>query len=307
MGNMTILLIALLLDALVGEPEQIWSRIPHPAVAMGRLISWTDDRFNRGERRKELGLASLAAGCVLMAAIGSVVAAVPDFGLLELLVTAALLSHRSLVDHVQSVAKGLQNGVPEGRSAVANIVGRDTSELNESGVARAAIESAAENFSDGVVAPAFWFVLLGLPGLLVYKFVNTADSMIGYRNEKYRDFGWATARFDDLLNAIPARISGLLIAASQFSVDAVKVMWRDARKHRSPNAGWPEAAMAAVLGVTLSGPRSYHGTSQDFPFIHPEGRIHLSHLDVEFSVAVLWHSWVAGFVIVFVCAALGMF
>ena len=303
----TILLIALVLDAFVGEPDQVWSRIPHPTVAMGRLISWADERFNRGERRKERGLALLAFGCALVAVTSWLVAAVPDFGLLEILATTAMLSHRSLVDHVQSVSEGLQNDLSEGRSAVARIVGRDTSELDESGVARAAIESAAENFSDGVLAPAFWFLLLGLPGLLVYKFVNTADSMIGYRNATYRDFGWATARFDDLLNAIPARLSGLLIAASHLSSNAVKVMWRDAKLHRSPNAGWPEAATAAVLGVALAGPRSYDGTRRDFPFVYAEGRKFLSHLDIELAVSVLWHAWAAGCFVVFLCAVLGWF
>jgi len=171
------------------------------------------------------------------------------------------------------------------------IVGRDTATLDQSGVARSAIESAAENFSDGVLAPAFWFLLLGLPGIMVYKIVNTADSMIGYRNDRYREFGWAAARFDDLLNWIPARLSGLLICAVSRTPRAFAIMRRDAPLHRSPNAGWPEAATAAAIGVAISGPRVYDGAMTDDPFVNPDGRRYLNARDIDAATALLWRVW----------------
>jgi adenosylcobinamide-phosphate synthase len=182
----------------------------------------------------------------------------------EALVIGILLAQRGLYEHVTAVAVALERGgLPAGREAVRHIVGRDPMRLDAPGVARAAIESLAENFSDGVVAPIFWYLLLGLPGLFAYKMTNTLDSMIGHRTARYRSFGWAAARFDDGLNLVPARLSGLLlVAAATFAGEAntgraFATMRRDARKHHSPNAGWPEAAMAGALGVALAGPRDY--------------------------------------------------
>jgi adenosylcobinamide-phosphate synthase len=171
------------------------------------------------------------------------------------------------------------------------IVGRDVAALDESAVSRAAIESAAENFSDGVVAPVFWFLLAGLPGIVAYKLVNTADSMIGYRNEKYLEFGWAAARLDDVMNYFPARISAGLIAFATGSAEAIKVVRADARQHRSPNAGWPEAAMAGALGVALSGPRVYAGQLTDDSFVNKAGRTDLGAADIARAVRVLWQAW----------------
>ena len=176
-----------------------------------------------------------------------------------------LLANRDLFDHARRVASGLDKSLSEGRHAVAHIVGRDPETLNEAGVARAAIESVAENFSDGVVAPMFYYVLFGLPGILAYKAVNTLDSMVGYRNERFGSFGWAAARLDDIVNLPASRLSGGLIVLAAYLLpgmsgrDALAAMRRDAYKHRSPNAGWPEAGMAGALGVALAGPRVYGG------------------------------------------------
>jgi adenosylcobinamide-phosphate synthase len=281
------LVLALLLDAAFGEPRALWDRLPHPAVLMGRAVDWTDRRLNdRTRGRGVLALLLLAGGAgvlglLLHAALGA---------LAEVVLGAILLAQRSLVEHVRDVARALRLSPGEGRRMVARIVGRDTGGMDEAAVARAAIESAAENFSDGVVAPAFWFAVAGLPGLLIYKVVNTADSMIGHRTPRHEAFGWAAARADDALNWIPARLSALLIrlAGGRGAWSAIAA---DARLHRSPNAGWPEAAMARALGVALAGPRSYHGRMQAFPFVHPEGRHAIGAPEIEAATAVLWRAW----------------
>ena len=277
----------MLLDAWMGEPDWIWRRVPHPAVLMGRVIGWVDKRFNRG---------SLVVGGVAFAAL--VVAAgllglgLSLFGpLAEILIGAVLIAQKSLVQHVRAVASGLRFSLAEGRRNVAMIVGRDTGGLDRSAVARGAIESAAENLSDGVIAPVFWLLIGGLPGLLIYKITNTADSMIGYRTPQYERFGKAAARFDDLLNWIPARLTALLILAAHFRPDAWAAVKADAPKHRSPNAGWPEAAMAQVLGVALSGPRAYEGQMRDYPWVNLGGRRALVADDIDRAAKVLWRAW----------------
>ena len=223
---------------------------------------------------------------------GWLVHILPDLGLVEIAVLAILLAQKSLVEHVRAVATALRRSLPEGRAAVAMIVGRDTAAMTEADVARAAIESAAENLSDGVVAPVFWYLLLGLPGIVAYKLVNTADSMIGHMTPRYREFGWASARLDDVLNLIPARLTALLIALTHGWIDPKPIL-RDAPKHRSPNAGWPEAAMAPVLNVALSGPRSYHGVAKDFPWVWPEGRRDPGPDDIDAAADALWRVWAA--------------
>ena len=282
---------ALLLDAAMGEPKFLWSRLPHPAVLMGRAVALADLRLNMGHHRKAKGIAAMAGLAAVAVVLGWAIHLVPDFGVLEVGVAAILLAQKSLVQHVQAVADALRLSLGDGRRAVAMIVGRDTGAMDEAAIARAAIESAAENFSDGVVAPAFWFLIGGLPGLMLYKITNTADSMIGHRTERYEAFGWAAARFDDLLNLVPARLTALLIAAVYGRWAAGAVIVRDAALHRSPNAGWPEAAMAVVLNLSLSGPRSYGGVMTDFPFVYPEGRRDAGPADIDASVAVLWRSW----------------
>ena len=286
-----VLCVAMVLDAALGEPKWLWSRVPHPAVLMGRLVSQLDSRLNTGPERKRSGVVALialvGAGLVLgwfLSLFGPVV---------EILIVAILLAQRSLVDHVRAVADALRLSVADGRMMVARIVGRDTSDMAQDDVARAAIESAAENLSDGVIAPAFWFLIGGLPGILVYKLVNTADSMIGYRTEEYEDFGWAAARFDDLLNLIPARLTALLISASSGLYSGWRGIRDDAHLHRSPNAGWPEAAMARVLDIALSGPRSYDGERRELPFVHEDGAHDIGPDHIDRSVQVLWRSWIA--------------
>lgn len=285
-----LLLGAMALDAVMGEPRWLWSRVPHPAVLMGRLIGWADIRFNTGPRWHNgvLVVMGLVAGAALL---GVVIEALPLGWLWSLIGGAILLAQKSLVQHVQAVADGLRYGVGEGRRAVAMIVGRDTRAMDEPAVARAAIESAAENFSDGVIAPAFWFLVGGLPGILVYKIVNTADSMIGYRTPRHEEFGWAAARLDDVLNWVPARITACLIALAFWSGRAVDVVRQDAGLHRSPNAGWPEAAMAGVLDVALAGPRSYHGQSRDFPWVNGSGERQIGVAEIERAISVLWRVW----------------
>ncbi len=298
---LAILALALAIDAVVGDPDAIWRRWPHPVVWFGWLIARLDQRLNREHdgfaRRRILGIVALILAVAPFAAgafaIAAMLSAWPLGWLVEALLASVLVAQRSLHDHVARVAAGLEReGLAGGRAAVAMIVGRDPQSLDESGVARAAIESTAENFSDGVVAPAFWFALLGLPGLVAYKVINTADSMIGHMSERHRAFGWAAARLDDGVNLPASRLSGLLIALSAplagGSVgQALRTMARDAGLHRSPNAGWPEAAMAGALGLALAGPRRYGERVVDDPFLNAEGRRDASARDIRRALRVL--------------------
>ena len=287
-----VLIAALFLDAAFGEPRWLWDRMAHPAVLMGRLVGWCDARFNRNGDLKLKG-ALVAAGLLLAGLVlGWAIHILPDFGILEALTVAILIAQKSLVEHVRAVATALRLSIPEGRRAVAMIVGRDTADMTGPDIARAAIESAAENLSDGVVAPVFWYLVAGLPGILAYKLVNTADSMIGHLTPRYRDFGWASARLDDLLNLIPARLTALLIALTHGWVDPKPIL-RDAPKHRSPNAGWPESALAPVLNVALCGPRSYNGIRKDYPWVWPEGRRDAGADDIDAAADALWRVWAA--------------
>lgn len=288
------LALGMLLDAIFGEPKWLWSRLPHPAILMGRAIGWSDRHFNHGRYRKLRGLLVIAGLTLLMIGIGLLLEAIP-FAIVDIIVLAVLLAQKSLVEHVNAVATALRLSLQDSRTSVAMIVGRDTSDLDEAGVARASIESAAENLSDGVIAPIFWFAVAGLPGLLVYKVTNTADSMIGYLTPKYRAFGWAAARFDDLLNFVPARLTAALIWLGDPDPMTVGQIRADAPKHRSPNAGWPEAAMAQVLNVALSGPRSYNGQLTADPFVNPDGAKKLSAGDIDRAVSVLWKAWAIAF------------
>jgi adenosylcobinamide-phosphate synthase len=269
---------------------------------MGNLIKWCDTHYNHGPNAKRYGLVTLIALVVVAAIFGFVISL---FGnIITTIVAAILLAQNSLVFHVKQVADGLRTSLAEGRTQVAMIVSRDTAQMDESAVARGAIESGAENLSDGVIAPAFWFLIAGLPGLLVYKIVNTADSMLGYQTERHQDFGWASARFDDLLNLIPARITAVLIALAA----GVQSQWRDivadAQLHRSPNAGWPEAAMARAIDVALSGPRAYEGKMQDFPFVHRDGAHKVGPNDIDAACTLLWKAWGCALVITLITAIL---
>jgi len=296
-----LLLVALFADALIGDPPWLWRRIPHPVVVMGRLIGFLDNNLNRKTwpfaTRRVAGIIALLVVVSAGAGLGVVLQLLLSDSIpgkfAELLIVTVLLAQRSLYEHVAGVKQAFDHGgLPAARMAVSRIVGRDPEALDEAGVCRAAIESTAENFSDGIVAPAFWYLFAGLPGILAYKAVNTADSMIGHRSERYRAFGWAAARFDDLLNYIPARISGVLLTAAAPAVGGnakgtLRAMLCDARKHRSVNAGWPEAAMAGALGLALAGPRVYAGGRVEDAWMNASGRPNAKPSDIASALRLL--------------------
>lgn len=277
-----VVLTALAAEAALGYPGRLLSRMGHPVTWLGALIGWLELRLNRREssdlRRRVSGVLTIiivGAAASAPAALLSVSVDAALDGLAQLIVLALLaapgLAQRSLYEHVSPVQAALAEGdLAKARSLVARIVGRDTGSLDETGVARAAVESLAESFNDAVVAPAFWLLVGGLPGLYLYKAVNTADSMIGHRDDRFEAFGWAAARADDLLNLLPARLAGLLICVS--AGRGLSTMFRDAPKHASPNAGWPEAAMAGALGVRLGGPTSYDGVAEARPWFGADER-----------------------------------
>jgi len=291
------LVLAMLIDALFGEPDWVWKKLPHPTVLMGRMIGWAETKFNKDEQRIPKGAAVILVLSAMVWWLGTLVPHLPFGGLFEVLLAAILIAQKSLTQHVQAVSDGLRKSLSHGRQAVSMIVGRDTSEMDDAAIARGAIESAAENFSDGVVAPIFWFLIAGLPGLMVYKLVNTADSMIGYRTEKYEEFGKFAARLDDALNWVPARLSAIAFMIAQRRWDIWGLIRRDAPLHRSPNAGWPEAAMAAGLDVALSGPRSYEGEMRDFPWVNEDGARDIGAKEVDQAVDMLWTAWLVIFTI----------
>ncbi len=275
-----------MIELALGYPDRLFRAVGHPVAWMGRLIGFLDRTLNRQDwtlRSRRAG--GVVALCVLVAVAGGVGWALQSLlgagaGLLvTALFASSLIAQRSLASHVEAVASALETeGLEAGRRAVSMIVGRDTAVLDEAGVSRAAIESLSENFSDGVVAPAFWLAVFGLPGALAYKAVNTADSMIGHRTPRHAAFGWAAARFDDLVNLPASRLTALLIVAAAWvtgagsAAKAWSAVQRDAGRHRSPNAGWPEAAMAGALGLALAGPRNYGGVLVDDALMGEGGR-----------------------------------
>jgi adenosylcobinamide-phosphate synthase len=289
-------LLALLIEVMFGYPSSVSRAVGHPAAWMGRLIGMLDRDWNRESlsptQRRLTGVAAL----VMLILIVGIASYVIERSLLLLplgmvavaLAASTLIAQRSLYEHVARVASALESGDLEtAREAVSHIVGRDTADLDEAGVARAAIESLAENFSDGVVAPVFWMLLGGLPGAAIYKAINTADSMIGHRTARHQDFGWSSARLDDLVNLPASRLSVLLIAAAaridsaDAAGEAIGTALRDAGKHASPNAGYPEAAMAGALGLALGGPRSYGGVPAGSDAWIGEGRYGATAADVR--------------------------
>ncbi|MGN6536880.1 MAG: adenosylcobinamide-phosphate synthase CbiB [Mesorhizobium sp.] len=289
-------LLSLAAEALFGYPDRLYRAIGHPVTWLGRLIACLDRRLNRASdtdsRRRFAGIEALLVIVLLPAALAfllqHVVEGLPLGFLLTALLATTLLAQKSLGQHVQAVADALDSdGLEAGRKAVSMIVGRDPDRLDEPAVCRAAIESLAENFSDGVVAPAFWLGLGGLAGGVAYKAANTADSMIGHRTPRHEAFGWAAARFDDLVNLPASRLTGLLIVAAAYlmrDTDAAAAwgaLRRDAKKHRSPNAGWPEAAMAGALGLALAGPRTYGGVTVDDAFMGEGGRRKADSVDIR--------------------------
>ncbi|MGK2909548.1 MAG: adenosylcobinamide-phosphate synthase CbiB [Sphingobium sp.] len=269
-------LLALALDATIGWPQALYRRIGHPVGGFARMTAALERRWNvpsRSDRQRRI--AGVVTVLILLSAAGGA-----GWALQNLLVIFAGpwawpmiavlawpgLAQRSLYDHVCPVAEALERqDLPAARVAVGMIVGRDTAILDEAGTARAAIESLAESFCDGVAAPLFWLIVLGLPGIWAYKAINTADSMIGHREERWRAYGWAAARTDDVMNLMPARLAGLVICLC--GGGGWRIVWRDASNHASPNAGWPEAAMAGVLGLRLAGPIAYDGILLEKPWI----------------------------------------
>jgi adenosylcobinamide-phosphate synthase len=277
-----LLLLALVLDAVFGELPWLFRFVSHPVEVIGRVIAFFDRRLNRLERSNRSRLVRggltvvvlVSAAAVIGTAIHWVAVTLPFAWFLELLLMTTLVAQRSLYDHVAAVRSALESsGLAAGREAVSHIVGRDPNALDSHGVCRAAIESLAENFSDGVVAPVLWTLAFGLPGLLVYKTINTLDSMIGHKTPRYLYFGRVAARLDDVANWIPARIAGLILALAAVIAPgarpwaALRTMWSDAGKHRSPNAGWPEAAVAGALDLALAGPRRYPEVVVNDPWI----------------------------------------
>jgi adenosylcobinamide-phosphate synthase len=292
--TLPIALVALVVERFIGYPRNLMRRIGHPVEWIGRIISFFDHRLNPKPSGKWFG--RLKGSIALLALIGIIaVIAVPislalrhyEGGwIIEALLATSFLAQADLRRYVGTVAESLDQGLEQGRIAVSHIVGRDSSVLDESGVARAALESLAENTSDAIVAPVFWLALFGLPGIAIYKAINTADSMIGHKSARYLHFGWAAARLDDLVNLPCSRLTGFLFAGAASltspsrGADAFEFMMRDAKHHFSPNAGWPEAAMAGALEVRLGGPRYYKGVKVDLHWIG-QGREVLTAADIR--------------------------
>jgi adenosylcobinamide-phosphate synthase len=289
--------LALLLERFLGYPKLLQDAVGHPVEWVGALLTKIETLLNNTELEpSQAKLRGSAALLLLLIAVAiptflmSWVLAQFAFGwVIDALLATPLVAQHSLRGHVRAVSKGLSRSLDEGRNAVSRIVGRDPANLDESGVARAALESLAENTSDGIVAPVFWYALLGLPGIAIYKAINTADSMIGHRSERYLHFGWAAARLDDLVNLPASRLTGFLFAMTAAINErgkgqaALSAMWRDASKHQSPNAGWPESAFAAALGIKLGGPRSYDGARVDLPWMG-DGREDLTRRDIDMGL-----------------------
>ena len=292
-------LFAMLIELCIGYPERLVRVIGHPVTWIGALIGGLDRLFNRDMTPALRRLAGILAVAIALGVVGAITFVVQwqllrlPFGIVPVAVLAsALIAQRSLHRYVANVASALElQDLDAGRKAVSHIVGRDTARLDRAGIARAAIESLAENFSDGIVAPVFWLVVAGLPGAALYKAINTADSMIGHRTPRYADFGWAAARLDDLVNLPASRLAALLlILASVLRNDASagaawRAVRRDAARHRSPNAGYPEAAMAGALGLSLAGPRFYAGIRVEDAFMG-DGRREAEAKDIRRALAL---------------------
>ncbi len=303
--TLIILVAALGVEALFGYPQRLYKLIGHPVTWIGALISKLDRDLNRDDESRAARKASGVLALIVLVAIPVGLAWIIQMALAStwlgnialVLIASTMLASRSLYDHVRDVAQALRNeGLDAGRTMVGRIVGRNPETLDEHGVARAAIESLAENASDGITAPVVWFALLGLPGLAAYKAINTADSMIGHRTPRHDAFGWAAARLDDLVNLPASRLTGFLFAlAARFipngSMDnAFRAMRRDAHRHRSPNAGWPESAMAGALGLKLNGPKTYGATHVDDAYMG-DGRREATADDIDRALRLAGIAW----------------
>ena len=281
------MLIGWLLDLLVGDPQ----RLPHPVVWFGKIIALGEHRLNRGSHRRLKGalmaVTLIIAVFALTFALRHYISHLPSYILLlfDAIIVFYCLAGTTLIREVRAVFLALDRSLEEGRAQVARIVGRDTSELSAQEVRTAALETLAENLSDGVIAPLFWFALLGTPGMLAYKMVNTLDSMIGYRTERYRDFGCWAAHIDDIANYIPARLTALLMVAVVAKPRLALFVWRNGRNHASPNSGYPEAALAGILDCRFGGPHYYFGQLFEKPFIGENDR-ELTTADMKTAVRV---------------------
>lgn len=299
-GTLATLLIALIIDAIMGDPDWLWRHLPHPVVWFGGIINFLDRTLNSKNHsfvNKLRGILAVVMLLILAVCAGMIIHWFSQNffvgAVLQTLLVAILLAQKSLIIHIKRVMNALeQPELAAARKSVSMIVGRNPEQLDRAGISRAAIESGAENLSDGIIAPAFWFVVAGFPGLLIYKLINTADSMIGHKNETYSAFGWATARLDDVLNLIPARLTGLLFTlVSPLVGGSIKTtfsgMMREAGWHRSPNAGWPETAMAYALNISLAGPRSYGTEQVDAPWFNDAGEKQTDQHDIKRSLKLL--------------------
>lgn len=292
--------LACVVEKFVGYPHALQNTFGHPVQWLGRVISWLDETLNTAPQDETEGRLRGMAALIMLLAVAVVPALIiqrlllplPGGWIVDALLATSLIAQKSLRDHVAAVAQGLSRSLEDGRSAVAMIVGRDTAVLDEAGVSRAALESLAENTADGIVAPVFWYAVLGLPGIAAYKAINTADSMIGHLSERHRYFGWASARLDDLVNLPASRLTALFFAGAallrsgqEAAQRAWRSAWADAGKHRSPNAGWPEAAMAGALGLRFGGPRAYGDEMVDLPWMG-DGRDALTRADIATGLAL---------------------
>ena len=309
--------LALLAERIFGYPKPLYQTIGHPVEWIGKVLAALEIALYDSEA--EPMQARLRGAVTLIALV--IAAAVPtilissvlshfNYGwIIEALLATTLIAQHSLHEHVSAVGKGLDSSLAEGRRAVSMIVGRDPAALDESGVVKGALESLAENTSDGIVAPVFWYALLGLPGIAIYKVINTADSMIGHKSERFIHFGWAAARLDDLVNLPASRLTGLMFAGAAAWNDkvrgkiALQAMWRDAPKHNSPNAGWPESALAASLGVKFGGPRRYDGSLVDLPWMG-EGRETLNRDDIRKGLRLYGRAMTILFCVAALCSLL---
>ncbi|VAV92011.1 Adenosylcobinamide-phosphate synthase [hydrothermal vent metagenome] len=304
--------LALAIERVIGYPQWLHKRFGHPVEWYGSLLSRFDQRLNTPDQSPGWNrlkgvftmLALIALVLLISVPFAGILQSLEYSALFEALFAVPLLAQKELKRFVRRVADALDSSTLEARQALSHIVGRDTSTLERSDISRAAIESLAENTSDGIVAPAFWLAVFGLPGIAVYKVINTADSMIGYKSEKYLTFGWAAARLDDLVNLIGARLTGLLFAGAASLTNpvatsrALATIWHDAKKHTSPNAGWPEAAVAGVLDIRLGGPRNYNGQLVDLPWMG-DGRKELNADDIRKALRLYNQALVLFMIIIF--------
>jgi adenosylcobinamide-phosphate synthase len=285
---------ALVIEYFVGYPQSLQRAIGHPVEWIGKLIAYLDEGLNdphsEASEQRNHGILAVVALCVVVGVPALIIERLLlsfQYGwIINTLVATAFIAQKSLRDHVTAVARTLPQSIISARQEVAKIVGRDPSTLDESGIAKAALESLAENTADGITAPIFWFAIAGLPGIVIYKAINTADSMIGHKSEKYLHFGWAAAKLDDLVNLPASRLTGIMFAAAALfksktqAQSALSAMRRDAGKHQSPNAGWPEAAMAGALDLKFGGPRNYDGETVQLAFMG-DGRSQMTVGDIE--------------------------